>query len=172
MLVRHRRRVQPGHRWHRRVHVQHGIHPIESRRALQHVSSGLLPLWHLVPAVPGQLHDVLHEHDLHAMRWVPPRAARRQLVRCGLPERRVRQRHCVRHLCVELPDMLWRWQRCVFHVQRDVDLAVPEWEHLRGHVPGRDLHRRQQRLHRVQLQLRNVHGFGHHLRDLHGSTAT
>ena len=67
--------------------------------------------------------------------------------------------------------MLWRRQRCVLYVQRDLDLAVPEREHLRGHVPGRDLRRRQQRLHCMQHQLRNVHGFGDNVRGLHSTAA-
>ena len=171
VLVRHWRRVQPGDCWHGRVHVQHGLHPIQPWRALQYVFVCILPLRHLLLALPGELHDVLHEYDLHPVRRIAPRAARRDLVRNGLPERRVRQRDRLRHLCAELPDVLWRWQRCVLHVQRDVNLAVPEREHLRGHLPGRDLHRRQQRLHRVQLQLRNVHGFGHDVRDLHSAVA-
>ena len=135
------------------MHVQHRLHPVEPGRALQHVFVCILPLRDVVSAVPGQLHDLLHEHHLHPVRRVPPRAARRHLVRCGLPERRLCQRHCMRHLLDELPDVLWRWERRVLHVQRDVNLAVPEWEHLRGHVPGRDVLWTEQCVHCVQHQL-------------------
>ena len=153
------------------MHLQHGFHPVESWCRLQHVSSGLLPLRHVVLALPCELHDLLHEHDLQPVRRIPPRATRRHLVRNGLPERRVCQWDRLRRVLDDLSDVLWRWQCCVLDVQRDLGTAVPEREHLRGHVPGRDLRRRQQRLHCMQHQLRNVHGFGDNVRDLHGTAA-
>ena len=148
------------------MHLQHRFHPVESWYRLQHVSPGLLPLRHLVLALPCELYDVHDKHDLHPVRRIAACAAWRDLV-CGwLPERRVRQWHCLCHVCVELPDVLWRWGRLVLHMQRNVNVAVPEREYLRGHVPGRDLRRRQQRVHRVQCQLRDVHRLGHDVRNL------
>ena len=75
------------------MHLQHRFHSVESWRALQHLSLSLLPLRHLVPAVPGQLHGLLHEHVLHPVCRVAACSAWRDLVRCWLPERRVCERN-------------------------------------------------------------------------------